>query len=1451
MTTRKLVILLVLFLTGIQIADALSCPPSGDMRIIYKNQLINGILMESSMTEGGELFCTLYVPSDVGMMLVHVTSGGNGRYYYTEDISRGMNFNTYNSVYKLCEALVNTGFQDTYGTISWSGSRSNIETTTIYNAVNADDCIRLLFPKDSDLNCYSCIAQNYHWDLTGWSCTGAIDFNWDSAISSSDYYCCGNDANEFYITENCPGASGKTACCNSASDKIDINGDCVSTCESDSNCDACTAAGYYWDISASKGVGCDGEHGSKDFEFLTVACKVGEPCRTQPCCGDDVNEYFRYLNGVDIGYWAADMEDDWINVLLAIGDGPHACCSSPDQCVAWPDSKCYSQGQYATGFAGDYIVLCGANSLWIDCDSSNEACGKCNLNWVSSGEASVGEYTQAGEIKCCGDDYYNYYGEGGYHEYYITTTCPGVSGKSACCNSASDKVDANGNCVTSCCTPITCSSYSGQCGAFSDGCGGTITCGEGLTTTSGCNQAGYCSGSYKTCSAGSWGSCSKSPQTESCNDAIDNDCDGESDYDSIDGRHGDNDCPVSVTAVSVSDSNPIENTNIDVYCTSSVAGVNSISAYIDSTLCAWNSWSGTIAKFSCNVGAYTGTLKTVKCTVDTLKSYQSGTDKTTQINIKTSTCSGYSSSTSCNADSRCNWCAQCSSTKYSGGNDRCISAGSCSYSCWKGQCGATCDNTNGGWTNYVCDNYCSGNTLYPRADVTNYCMDDCTPTANTCSTGTPMSCGISSCTAQHTTGSCNNPCNEAGTPTDNTDATCGACTPACSCESGYVDLNSNMADGCECQISTEICDNLDNDCDGQVDEGLTTTYYRDADGDGYGTPSSTTQACTIPSGYAANNQDCNDNNAAIKPGATEICDSSDNDCDSSIDENPSPSTPLCGIKTCPSDGCYDTDSNSVADTYSDYIDSCSKTCSGTCQDCSCSYTTPTKSQDNDNDGIENRCDTEADELGCKDSLDNDGDAKIDYSDSGCTDFCTSCELCGEGFFDVCTQSECGNCGTNCKFALPFSCCIDSDYDNICNTDDNCQDISNSNQLDTDNDGTGDACELCDSEPSLTTPSETPEQTCNDNIDNDCDSLIDISDNDCRCPEGTTLCADGICRENCDDVDCDNDNFCDDSEGCACPDCDELQDNCETGLICDYSSASCVGPPPCPEGTTLCADSYCRENCGTDPGPDDGDTECDAGEGCNVAACDSLQDSCENWLICDYSSKQCTDGPPCREGTTLCADGICRGTCDTPSGCNSDSVCDITESCGCADCNNLQDSCEAGLVCDYNAGICTDGPPCPKGTALCEDGSCKSDCTNNGGDASCLTEGESGTAACDPGEGCSCDDCDTMQDSCENGLFCDYTTGLCSDEDDLSSTLCEATAPGIQGICDAHGERYCWSPSPSIRALGRCCGDDEEETWDYSTQYYLEDVLVRGTCYKGEWYERESGGIIYYGILPTE
>jgi len=91
--------------------------------------------------------------------------------------------------------------------------------------------------------------------------------------------------------------------------------------------------------------------------------------------------------------------------------------------------------------------------------------------------------------------------------------------------------------------------------------------------------------------------------------------------------------------------------------------------------------------------------------------------------------------------------------------------------------------------------------------------------------------------------------------------------------------------------ATEICDGVDDDCDGTIDEDDSSlsdasAWYADDDGDGYGDPGRSTLACSAPSGTVSNGDDCDDTDAAVNPGADEICDAADvdEDCDGLADD---------------------------------------------------------------------------------------------------------------------------------------------------------------------------------------------------------------------------------------------------------------------------------------------------------------------------------------------------------------------------------------------------------------------------------------------------------------------------------------------------------------------------------------------------------------------------------------
>jgi hypothetical protein len=97
--------------------------------------------------------------------------------------------------------------------------------------------------------------------------------------------------------------------------------------------------------------------------------------------------------------------------------------------------------------------------------------------------------------------------------------------------------------------------------------------------------------------------------------------------------------------------------------------------------------------------------------------------------------------------------------------------------------------------------------------------------------------------------------------------------------------------------NAEVCDGRDNNCNGQVDEGLeSSSFCTDADGDGHGVlGKGTVVGCTGNKGFGTCDNDCNDSDPQVFPGAVELCNNKDDNCDGKVDEG---ARPTCGLGWC-------------------------------------------------------------------------------------------------------------------------------------------------------------------------------------------------------------------------------------------------------------------------------------------------------------------------------------------------------------------------------------------------------------------------------------------------------------------------------------------------------------------------------------------------------------------------
>jgi hypothetical protein len=187
------------------------------------------------------------------------------------------------------------------------------------------------------------------------------------------------------------------------------------------------------------------------------------------------------------------------------------------------------------------------------------------------------------------------------------------------------------------------------------------------------------------------------------------------------------------------------------------------------------------------------------------------------------------------------------------------------------------------------DEDCDGATDEALMQTCGVELGICTTGTQRCAAGSWGTCegaiepGTESCDApddEDCDGSVDEECPCVGTMSEPCGTDVGACefgTRTCAggtwgpCDGGVI-------------ATSESCNDADDDCDANTDEGTLLTFYRDADGDSLGTEGDTVMRCSAPAGYIDVAGDCDDGCGVCWSGASEICDAFDNDCNAATTE---------------------------------------------------------------------------------------------------------------------------------------------------------------------------------------------------------------------------------------------------------------------------------------------------------------------------------------------------------------------------------------------------------------------------------------------------------------------------------------------------------------------------------------------------------------------------------------
>ncbi|MCB9637999.1 MAG: VWA domain-containing protein [Myxococcales bacterium] len=466
--------------------------------------------------------------------------------------------------------------------------------------------------------------------------------------------------------------------------------------------------------------------------------------------------------------------------------------------------------------------------------------------------------------------------------------------------------------------------------------------------------------------------------------------------------------------------------------------------------------------------------------------------------------------------------------------------------------------------------------------------------------------------------------------------------------------------------STEICNGLDDDCDGNTDENIT-------------------QACSGPCGAGV--QVCQNGNfgtcSTAQQPQPETCNNKDDDCDGKTDEMLTRNcSTACGtgIETCGAGkwaGCTAPKPKT-------------ETCDGTDEDCDGKVDEGVKrtcqsacgaGEETCNNGKWENCSAQQPKAETCDGTDEDCDGKVDEM---LTQNCSS--ACGPGT-ETCNNGKWENC--NAPTPTPETCDgKDNDCDGQVDNDVTrpCQSKCGAGK-ETCSNGQWGACDAQQPQP----------EVCN-NKDDDCDGQVDnytpttqceacvlgICYKKCsnECPRGF-VCKDGLCRENpCTRIKCGNDQYCKDGQ---CVDaCANVQ--CNANQVCVKGQCEDKGTKDCYQLGCPAGQSCQNGQCVADP--------------CTGVTCQGTQYCKEGKCVDTCANVTCPKGASCKDGQ-----------CVTPTGCEA-VTCADDELCKDGKCIPPSQHPCAGVKCDEGRyceeGQCVGDPcvniVCPEGN-VCKEGQC--------------------------------------------------------------------------------------------------------------------------------------------------